>query len=217
VLARFDKGPVNVELPHPVNRLRQRVTLTRSVFVERLRLRLYNLSGGSRIPMLIHLAAQGDFAPFAAALARERSSLAQGMYLTVTCSEGIAALTEAEIQRETRDTFVGDDRVRRHARACREWPRSEIPAGYYEPVRSNVPVLIFSGALDPATPPQFGRAAAQYLPNSRQVLIRNKAHGDTGGCVGALMVEFISKGSAQKLDLTCVERFRRPPFVTTWP
>jgi pimeloyl-ACP methyl ester carboxylesterase len=217
VLARFDKGPVGVELPHPVSRLRQRVTLTRSVLVERLRLRLYNLAGGSRLPLLIHLAAQGDWAPLAATLAREQSTLAQGMYLTVTCSEGVATITEAEIQRETRDTFVGDDRVRRHARACRAWPRGEIPAGYDEPVRSNVPVLMFSGALDPATPPQFGRAAAQHLPNSRQVLIRNKAHGDTGGCIGALMVEFIVKGSAQELDTSCVERFRRPPFVTTWP
>ena len=218
VLARFDRGPVRFELAHPVSRVRQRVTLTRSVFVERLRLLLYNLSGGSRVPLLIHLAAQGDFAPFGAAvLTRGQSSLAQGMYLTVTCSEGIAAITEAEIRQETVGTFVGEGRTRRHARACREWPRGQIPASYYDPVRSSVPVLMFSGALDPATPPQFGRDAAQRLPNSRQVLIRNKAHGDSGDCIGALTAEFIAKGSAKDLDTTCVERFHRPPFVTALP
>ncbi|MFN0110292.1 MAG: alpha/beta fold hydrolase [Blastocatellia bacterium] len=218
VLARFDKGPVSFELAHPVSRIRQRATLTRSVFAERLRLLLYNLSGGSRVPLLIHLAAQGDFAPFGTALlTRGQSSLARGMYLTVTCSESIAAFSETEIRQETSGTFVGDARTRLHARACREWPRGQVPEGYYEPVRSTVPVLMFSGALDPATPPQFGHAAAQHLPNSRQVLIRNKAHGDTSGCIGALIVEFIAKGSAKELDTTCVERFRRPSFLTTLP
>ena len=140
-----------------------------------------------------------------------------GMYLTVTCSEFAPTITVEEIKRETSGTFLGEYRTRNHVRACREWPRGNIPAGYYQPVKSDVPVLILSGELDPATPLSFGQAAAQYLPNSRQVLIRNEAHGYGSPCLRNLIAEFISRGSAKGLDTTCVELMRRPPFATELP
>ncbi|HEV2667922.1 MAG TPA: alpha/beta fold hydrolase [Blastocatellia bacterium] len=220
VLARLDKGPVSFELPHPVSKTLQGVSLSRGVFLERLRLMLYN-STASLAPLLIHRAAQGDFAPFGAvALARTRSSaerLAMGMYLTVTCSEWAGAITEEEIEHETSGAFLGDYRTRRHVRACQEWPRGSIPAGYYQPVKSAVPVLMLSGELDPATPARFGAAAAQSLPNSRQVLIRNEAHSYSSDCLRNLIAEFIAKGSAKSLDTACVELARRPRFATELP
>jgi hypothetical protein len=94
------------------------------------------------------------------------------MYLTVTCSEGVAAITEEEIVRETSNTFLGDYWTRTHRRACQEWPRGDISADFYEPVKSNVPVVMLCSEFDPATPPQFGRAAAAFLPNSRQIVIQ---------------------------------------------
>jgi pimeloyl-ACP methyl ester carboxylesterase len=221
VSAQLDKGAVSFDLIHPVSKTRQRVSMSRGVFVEQLRLMLYNLSAASLAPLLIHRAAQGDFAPFgAAALARTRSSaerLAMGMYLTVTCSEGAAALTEVEIKRETSGAFLGEYRAMTHVRACQEWPRGSIPAAYYQPVKSAAPVLLLSGALDPATPARFGQVAAQSLPNSRQVLIPNEAHSYGGGCLRNLIAEFIAQGSAIGLDTSCVELIRRPPFVTELP
>jgi pimeloyl-ACP methyl ester carboxylesterase len=220
VLARLDKGAVNFALRHPVSKTPQRVSISRGVFVERLRLMLYN-STASLVPLLINRAAHGDFAPFGAvALARTRSSaesLAMGMYLTVTCSEWVATITEAEIERETSGAFLGDYRTRRHVRACQEWPHGSIPASYYQPVKSDVPVLMLSGALDPATPARFAPAAAQYLSNSRQVLIPNEAHGYSSDCLRNLIVEFIAKGSAKDLDTSCVERTRRARFATELP
>jgi len=37
-----------------------------------------------------------------------------------------------------------------------------------------VPVLIFSGYLDPVTPPERGEEVAKYLPNSRHVIIPHR-------------------------------------------
>jgi hypothetical protein len=71
------------------------------------------------------------------------------MYLTVTCSEGVGAITEEEIVRETSNTFLGDYRTRTHLRACQEWSRGDISADFYEPVKSNVPVLMLSSEFDP--------------------------------------------------------------------
>src|SRR5262249_40240349 len=51
VLAGLDKGAVSFELRHPVSKTLQRVSMSHGVFVERLRLMLYN-STASLIPLL---------------------------------------------------------------------------------------------------------------------------------------------------------------------
>lgn len=99
-------------------------------------------------------------------------------------------------------------------RACQEWPRGCIPAGFYAPVASPVPVLMLSGQLDAATPAHFGSAATRSLPNRRRILIRNAAHWYFDDCLRDLVSVFVARGSARDLDTRCVEALRRPPFVT---
>ena len=98
------------------------------------------------------------------------------------------------------------------------WPRGEIPTDYREPVRSDVPALIFSGNLDPVTPPQRGEEVARYLSNSRHVIIPEAGHGPFGltnaDCLDELIIQFMDKADAKNLDVSCVERMARPPFVT---
>src|SRR5262249_9745660 len=213
LLAALDARPATFEMSNPMNGGKEAISMSRSVFVERLRLMLYDLHSASRVPLVIHRAAQGDWIPFATA---SRAGVTPGvsvMYLTVTCSETAARITEDDIVRETRDTFVGDDRTRVHVRACAEWPRAEVPPAYYDPVVSDVPVLILSGELDAATPPQFARTAARSLPNSRHIVIRNMAHAYWHACPQQLAAAFFSAGSARNLDIACVQDMRRPPFV----
>jgi pimeloyl-ACP methyl ester carboxylesterase len=109
--------------------------------------------------------------------------------------------------------FVDADRTRLHVRACREWPRGEIPAAYYAPVASDVPVLMLSGELDAATPARDATEAARTLPNARQVLIKNVAHDYFDDCLRDLVADFFARGSARDLDTRCVEALRRPPFA----
>ena len=85
-------------------------------------------------------------------------------------------------------------------------------------MRSNIPVLILSGYLDPVTPPEWGEEVASHLPNSKHVIIPHGAHMPEGltnvECLDKLMQEFLSKGDAKGLDTTCVERVLPAPFVT---
>jgi pimeloyl-ACP methyl ester carboxylesterase len=98
------------------------------------------------------------------------------------------------------------------------WPRGEIPADFLEPVHSDAPVLIFSGNMDPVTPPKYGEEVAEHLPNSRHVVISEAGHGVDGltdqGCVDLIAIEFLDKGDAKDLDVSCVDRMAAPPFVT---
>jgi pimeloyl-ACP methyl ester carboxylesterase len=214
VLATLDKGPATFELPHAGSKMKEPVSMSRGVFVERLRLMLYDLEGASRVPFVIHRAAQEDWVPFATASPVGVTSGVSAMYLTVTCSETAARITEEDIVRETRVTFVGEYRTRTHLRACQEWPRGDVPPEYYDPVASDVPVLMLSGELDAATPAHFASEAARSLSNSRQIVIRNAAHAYWYDCMQSLVSDFFARRSARDLDTTCLQRLRRPPFVT---
>ena len=98
------------------------------------------------------------------------------------------------------------------------WPRGEIPDDFLEPVRSNAPVLIFSGNMDPVTPPKYGEEVAGSLPNSRHIVIPEAAHEIGGltdvGCIDRIALEFLDKADAKNIDVSCVERMAGPPFAT---
>ena len=213
LLAALDARPATFEITNPTSHVKEPVSMPRGAFVERLRLMLYDLDRASHVPLLLHRAAQGDWVPFAVSSTGGVTPGVSAMYMTVTCSETASRITEDDIVRETRDTFVGEYRARRHVAACQEWPRSEVPAAYYEPVTSDVPALILSGELDAATPPHFAAAVARSLPNSRHIVIRNAAHAYWQECPQRLVASFLSAGSARDLDVACVSQMRRPPFV----
>jgi pimeloyl-ACP methyl ester carboxylesterase len=219
VMARFDSGPVTAELVNPTNQQKERVQIHRDNFVERIRLLLYTTTFGRFVPLIIHHAFENDYVPFEmlAIGYNPGSILARGMYLTTTCSESVPFITEQDIRKATKGTFVGDARVREHMRACREWVRGDIPASFIEPVRSRVPVLMISGELDASTPPWLGAEALATLPNARQVKIRYYGHQLDGPCVAQLMSQFVDAGSADKLDTSCTDAIRRPPFPLELP
>jgi len=218
VFARFDAGSVAFDLPRAAGRDAERVSMSRLVFAERLRLMLYDLRSARRVPLVVHRAARGDWVPFARAtsptLSGAGADFAMGLYLTITCSESVAAISEDDIVRGSLGSFVGEDRTRVHVRACQEWPRGRVPPEYRAPVASRVPVLMLSGLLDPATPPHWGAEATRTLPNSRQILIRNAAHWYFNDCLRDLAADFVARGSVRDLDTRCVEALRRPPFLT---
>ncbi|HJQ71302.1 MAG TPA: alpha/beta fold hydrolase [Blastocatellia bacterium] len=221
VLAKLDKGPVSFEMKNPATKKLERVRMSRGVFGERLRLLLYSPDLASLVPFLIHEASKDNFVPLAQ-LGHFMTKLigdqvAMGMYFSVTCPEDTLLITEQEIARETKGTFLGDYRVRAHVKACEQWPRGKVPSGFTSPVKSDVPVLIISGAVDPATPPQYGEAAARHLANGRQILVPNTPHSYGGRCIDSLVEEFITKATARGLDASCVNQIRRPPFATEMP
>jgi pimeloyl-ACP methyl ester carboxylesterase len=197
------------------------VMLSRGVFTERLRLMLNDHSSAALLPLLIHRAAQGDWGPFGNVAVRPSNSpaytLALGTYLTTTCSESLAFVDPLELAERTAGTFLGDYRVQRHLSACAEWPRGDIPETFLQTVESEVPVLMLSGDIDPATPTEFGQAAARHLKNSLQIILRNTPHSYTLACARELTVAFISNGISERLDAACAQNIRRPAFLTELP
>ncbi len=219
VLARFDRGPLDVKMIDAVTRQLRSVRLERESYVEHLRLLLYTTTGAKFLPYVIHRAFLQDFLPFQTMANRYNAggALSRGFYFSVTCSEDVPFITEEEIVTETRGTFLGDRRVRAHIDACREWRRGDVPRDFIEPVKSEVPVVMFSGEADGATPPWIAEAAIRFLPHGRQIRAVQTGHQIDGPCTWDLMQAFFRNPSVEQLDATCVEQFRRPPFATEVP
>ena len=220
VLAQLEKQPARVEYSPPGKSAPTIVEIQRGVFAEKIRTWMYRRDQAARVPMIVHHAANGDFVPFLqqAVAPSIPDFVADGMYLSVTCAEDVPFINPEEAARLTAGNPFGNYRVFQQTRACGMWPRGEIPTDFLEPVSSNAPVLIFSGNMDPVTPPKYGEEVAKHLRNSRHIIIAEAGHGDDGlkdpGCVDRIAIEFLGKGDAKNLDASCVEGMAPPPFVT---
>jgi pimeloyl-ACP methyl ester carboxylesterase len=218
VLARLDQGPVIVPVTNPVTGRREEAHLSRDLFAARIHLLLLSSPLAARIPFLVHRAAGGDFEPFAQLAAEFGRAIVEqidyGMQLSVVCSEDVALIKPQDVDRETKGTFLGGDRVRHMMEICKEWPQGRLPKDFLAPVKSTIPTLLISGALDPATPPRFADEVARFLVRGRQVVIPEGSHVDGGACIDGIGQQFLKAGSAESLEIHCVEAIHRPPFFT---
>ena len=220
VLEKLISGPVAVDIKQP-GKESVRVELSRNLAGEAIRYMLYQAGAASRIPLFLHLAAQGNFTPLAESAIFYRKQIvasgSNGMYLSVTCAEDLPMIKAGEGERNGTNTFLGDYRLLQQRAACALWPRGSVPGNYAEPTRSKVPALILTGQWDPVTPPAYGDTAARSLPNSLHVIVPHGGHGFNGldgtDCIDRLVVAFINSGTTKELDTSCVGNIRRHGFV----
>ncbi|PYL88366.1 MAG: alpha/beta hydrolase [Verrucomicrobia bacterium] len=202
VLSQLEREPARVEYSPSDKSAPVNLEIQRDIFAEKIRTWMYGRDQASRIPLIIHHAAQGDFGPFLREAIRPSipDFIADGVYLSVTCAEDIPFINQEEAAKLNAGNPFGNYRVFQQTRAC----------------SSNIPVLLFSGNMDPVTPPQRGEEVARYLPNSRHVVIPQAGHGFDGlaepECADRIIIEFMEKGEAKDLDVGCLERMVRPPF-----
>ena len=107
-------------------------------------------------------------------------------------------------------------RIREQRAACGEWPRGTVPAFHGDAVHSRLPVLITTGALDPATPPSLGDRVARTLPNSLHLKVPSGAHGLFAlrglDCLDGIKRMYVERASVAGLDTSCVAGITRPGF-----
>lgn len=216
VLERLHRAPAEVTVRSATGGA-VTVALSWQAFAEALRVMSYRVPTMRRLPLLLHRAYLGDLTSFATAgIASNRalrSALRFGFLLSVTCTEDVPRIDPDEIARETAGTYLEDSRVREQMAACAEWPHGDLPPGYGDPVRSDVPVFLLSGTLDPVSPSSFAAEAARYLPSSIHVLAPG-THVPAGPCIDSMERSFLEAGSAAAVDTSCVASMTLPPFVT---
>ncbi|HXZ47490.1 MAG TPA: alpha/beta fold hydrolase [Usitatibacter sp.] len=214
---RLARRPVRASIQDPRTGERETIEVTENVFLSGLFRPLYDAELASLLPFGVASAANGDFNPLLAQnleLTDDISeNLSLGMHLSVICSEDVPLITPADLEK-ARSAFFGGALVDDFVRACKVWPRGRVPADYYTPVSSDVPALVLSGGIDPATPPRHAESVIATLPNARQFVAPYLGHGvSLHGCAPRLIERFIRAASAEGLDGGCLRRIPRPLFV----
>jgi len=224
VLARTEKEPAIVKLHDPDTGAPHELRLTRHGVAQTIRYMLYVPGTAVLVPLYVHAAAEGDFTPLgktAAMFARFAGGMSDGFFLSVTCSEDVPFIRAGEAADAVRGTFLDDFRIRAQQEACRQWTVPPIPTSEMEPVRTRVPALLISGERDPVTPARWAEQMLRTMPNGVRVVVPDGAHGFDGlrgtQCIQQLLEELVEKGSARRLDTSCVRRISGPPFATKLP
>ena len=217
VMADLEANPRALGATHPRTGEAFETVLTASRFAADLRAVLYYPELASLLPWTVVRAAAGDFAPYLAQsvpLNEFSTTLNAGVFLSVICAEDVSQLDADAAARLAAGSVLGRESIVAWIDACTVWPAADLPAGYFEPVRSDVPTLLLSGALDPVTPPRWGEEVLRGLGNARHVVAPGAGHGViTRGCTADVVARFIDAGSHTNLDIDCIEQIRRPPFM----
>jgi pimeloyl-ACP methyl ester carboxylesterase len=215
VARRFELGPVLM----PVKDGERPVRMSKQVFADRLRQVLYSNNSAAYVPFAVDRAYLGDYRPLSrlidATTLGIMTFVEPGANLSYVCAEQLPFITEPAVRRTSAGTFMGDARVRAEQRACAIWRVRPSPRAAFEPVRTDLPILMVSGSDDPASPAEFGTRALPLLPNAGQVIVRGAAHVTETPCTDELKIAFVRAGSVRGLDLSkCAADFTRPPFAT---
>jgi pimeloyl-ACP methyl ester carboxylesterase len=88
---------------------------------------------------------------------------------------------------------------------CEEWPSEWAPAIETQPVWSEIPTLILSGAYDNLTPVSWNKSAFETLPTGVFVLAPGAAHGviTYSACADQIAQAFITNPDASP-DTSCL-------------
>jgi pimeloyl-ACP methyl ester carboxylesterase len=203
--------------PVTVRNGQESALLSADVFAELVRKMLYLPATSRGIPALIDATSRGNYKALINQLAQSSPTIADGAYLSITCSEDMSRIDPDEARRVTAGTDFGDYRIRQQRRACSDWPSTSLPSNFWDDVVTDAPVLIFSGYRDPVTPPVWSYAIASHLPSSWVVSVPHDAHLPIGlenvGCWDKIENAFLDRASLANEDLTCVNQMRPPPFA----
>ena len=209
---RLSQGPIAIKAGEDM------LVARKGPFDDFIRGLLTTPDGQRRLPFLISRAARGDYSVLVGSLAaRGPDSVAEGLYLSVTCPEATRRIRPAEIAPAVVGSSFGRYRVDQQIAACRLWAPATVDAALSAPLRSDIPVLLLSGGRDATTPVDWARRVAAGLPNSSVLVFDHMTHLPIGlenvACVDQLMDAFFAKASSRGLNASCRLAMTPPPFA----
>jgi pimeloyl-ACP methyl ester carboxylesterase len=214
IMERLASGRVFAQVPGHAGT----IALSQGRVAEWFRSLLYRPSSAADLPWLIHRASKGDWDPIVKGiLDDERDAdhdLSFGLLLSITCSDDVPFVREEEVAAATRNTFLGDWRLRQQQAACQVWPHSVAPASGRQPIQTQIPTMFASGDSDGGTPLWFTEHAAPGFQNRIEVIMNNRGHTEWAPCIETLYERFLNQGSVRGLDASACSNLSRPPFKT---
>jgi pimeloyl-ACP methyl ester carboxylesterase len=142
-----------------------------------------------------------------------------GAYLTVLCRDEAPFIDRAALSAAVdgdpgfKDVFEGDP----YLAACSVWDVPPAPAAVHEPVRTDVPLLMFLGQFDSFSPVSEARNVAATLPSAWVVEVPGQTHNAIGfsDCPIGIRNAWVFDPTEPPADTSCLrslgESFSRVP------
>ncbi|WP_347260308.1 alpha/beta hydrolase [Rudaea sp.] len=199
--------PQNTSLRDPLTFKATELRLTTSRLAGLVRLFAYSPETAALLPLSIAEGLKGNYAPLAgqSQLLQDDMSGAMngGMQASVVCSED-ADLIKPDPGDP--NTLLGTSLTDAITAMCAVWPHGAMPADFHAPLKSDKPILVLEGELDPVTPPRYGEQVMKGLSNAKLIVARGQGHNVIGrGCIPKLVGEFVDKLNPKTLDTQCVD------------
>ncbi len=214
VSRRLRQKPYQSTVSDPYTGEPTELLLTDSKFKGSVRLALYSPGTRALLPYAIHQAAKDNYQPILGLYSLTLGSLdiALGMHSCVVCGEDFPRLTDA-IYQSAKHGFFGADMLDDLKQGCAIWKMPAVSADFSQPVASDIPTLLLSGELDPATPPAWGDLATEKLTHAVHFVAPYATHGVAAqSCGGDLIADLVKSGSVKELDGKCLDKDVRRSF-----
>ncbi|MFN0120420.1 MAG: alpha/beta fold hydrolase [Blastocatellia bacterium] len=211
VLTKLDREPVTVAYNGGDNGARREMV----VGGDGLRLlTLLTLLNDTRslplLPALFASLARGETTGLATALsAAQGRALPNADWFLIDGASGVSKQRQEQIRREIPGSLFGDFANFLITDLASVWRPRDLGDDFRQPVKSDLPALFISGALDANTPPHRAGQVRHGFANSAHIVIDNAGHQDHLRAPGliAVMADFIAgkKVESQRLALPIPE------------
>ena len=172
-----------------------------------VRMFAYSPESAALLPLSIAEGLKGNYTPLAGQtqLLQEDMSTTMngGMQASVICSEDADLLHDDPDEAQS---LLGTRLLDALRAVCAVWPHGTRPADFHAPIKSDKPVFVLEGELDPVTPPRYGEQVMKGLSNAKLLVARGQGHNVIGrGCIPKLVGEFVDTLHAKTLDVSCAD------------
>jgi pimeloyl-ACP methyl ester carboxylesterase len=217
LLQKLTKSPVKAPVTDGVTGLSKEIEIGRDTVLGAIFTSLYLPELAAVLPHTLVKAKQGDYTPLLAQTALfsdgMEDKIAYGMRLSVACAEDVPRYTKADLDLQTTRAPFGRLFVDQMALSCTVWPKGKMAADFTEPVKSDAPILILSGGLDPVTPSVHGEEVKKTLANALHLIAPGAGHGVANrGCALKLVKKFVETANIAGIDGECLKKSPRPLF-----
>ena len=182
-----------------------------------VRMFAYSPETAALLPLSISQGLHGDYTPLvgqAKIITGDLSELTDnGMQMSVLCSEDVDLLAPRP---EDANALLGNLLIQGMQAMCDVWPRGTRPVDFHAPLKTDKPVLVLEGELDPVTPPRYGEQVVKNLSNARLIVAKGQGHNVIGrGCIPKVVEDFVADLKPKDLDAKCVDVLAdTPAFIS---
>ncbi len=186
-----------------------------SDFLELIFNQFYDRDAIEMLPHLIRQTADQDYRLLAEmfsfqGLSDENRAFADGMHLSVVCSDGTSFRATSAVKLPLLDSWAKENI---YSWACPLWPSAKSTKTPEPRQRNDVPILLLAGEYDPATPSNWAEDLARHKKSSQLVVFRGIGHDviDATKCGRDVVADFLENPD-DKIKTPCVAELPGPQF-----